>query len=89
MRALTALVIFMGVLIVAGMAVIVVTLVHRGGASAVTVADLTLAQPAGTHIASIAAAGNRLAVLLQGGGPDRILFIDPDGRVVGQMRVAP
>ena len=56
MRALTALVIFMGVLIVAGMAVIVVTLVHRGGASAVTVADLTLAQPAGTHIASIASA---------------------------------
>jgi hypothetical protein len=85
MRALTSLVIFMGVLIVAGMALIAATLVRRGAAPPATMTDLTLSEPPGTHIATISPLGPRLAVLLLGGGPDRLLFIDADGRVVGHM----
>ncbi|MEJ0049091.1 MAG: hypothetical protein WDN04_25500 [Rhodospirillales bacterium] len=88
MPALKALVIFMGVLIVAGMALIAVTLARRGAAPPPTMADLTLSEPAGSHIAMISAVGPRLAVLLQGGGPDRITIIDADGRVVGRLKLA-
>ena len=86
MRALTGLVIFMGLLIVGGVAVIVVTLIHRAGAPSLAVADILLTEPEGTHIATIAPAGDRLGVLLQGGGPDRVVFVDAaHGRVVGHL----
>jgi hypothetical protein len=85
MRALQALVIVMGVLIVAGMATIAITLVRRGAAPPVAMTALTLAEPAGTHIAAISPMGARLAVLLQGGGPDRIMIVDTDGQVVGRL----
>jgi hypothetical protein len=84
MRGLQAAVIFMGVVIVAMVATIVVTLAHRMSAPApAAVASVVLLdQPAGTRIQGISAVGDRLAVLLQGGGPDRIIFFDPAG---GQM----
>lgn len=88
MRALTGLVIFMGILIVAGVAVIVVTVIHRAGTGGPAIADILLTEPAGTHIASIAPAGDRLAVLLAGGGDDRVVFVDaPHGRVVGHLNL--
>jgi Family of unknown function (DUF6476) len=81
MRGLQAAVIFMGVVIVGMVATIVVTLAHRMSAPApVAVAStLQLDQPAGTRIHGVSAVGDRLAVLLQGGGPDRIIFVDPAG----------
>jgi hypothetical protein len=84
MRGLLALVIGMGVLIVAGVAIIAVTIVHRLGAGAVT-AGVVLDEPAGTRMVGISPDGNRLAVLLSGGGADRIVLLGADGRVVGQV----
>ncbi len=84
MRALMALVIGMGVLIVAGVVTIGVTIMHRmagGGA----VADVVLDEPAGTRIAGVSPDGNRLAVLLNGGGPDRVVLLGPGGTVVGHV----
>jgi hypothetical protein len=90
MRALTSLVIGMGILLVAGVAVIVVTLVHRMGAPPIAISDILLAEPAGTRITTIAPAGDRLAVLLQGGGADRVVFVDAaHGHVLGHLKLAP
>jgi len=79
MRGLQAAVIFMGVVIVGMVATIVVTLAHRMSVAApeAMARMVVLDQPAGTHIQGISAIGDRLAVLLQGGGPDRIVFVDP------------
>ncbi len=86
MRALKVLVVVMGVMIVVGVAVVAVTIVRRvaatgGGTPPVAASALpsrvVLDQPPGTRIAGIAATSDRLAVRLEGGGPDRILLLDP------------
>jgi Family of unknown function (DUF6476) len=91
MRALQALVIVMGVLIVAGVATIAVVIVHRlsgpgavaGGVRAV------LDEPAGTRIAGVSAAADRIALQLQGGGPDRVLVLDTrTGQVLARAALA-
>ncbi len=98
-----ALVIGLGILIVAGVLVVVVTLIHRALAphrDFVTAIGQTpdafaqvLDQPAGTRILSIAtpAGGDWLALLVSGGGlPDRVLMVDPrgNGRVAGTIRLS-
>jgi hypothetical protein len=85
MAALKAAVVVMGVLIVAGFALLVGVLVSRmGGGPAVPVAAM-LDEPAGTRITSVAASAERLAVSLQGGGPDRVVVLDlRDGRVLAR-----
>ncbi len=87
MRGLVALVVGLGILILAGFAVIVVTVVHRmNGASTAPLADVVLAEPAGTHIASASLAGGRVVAVLQGGGADRIVVVDlASGRRVGRV----
>lgn len=92
MRFLKILTIGMGVLIVVATTVLVVLIAHRlGGAShsvSATVA-VELNEPAGTRIAGIAAVGDRLAVQLQGGGPDRVVLVDPrNGAVMGRIGLA-
>ena len=88
MRALLAAVIVMGVLIVVGVATLVVTVVRRLSVSPVQTA-LSVDEPAGTRMVGVTGAGDRLAVLLQGGGPDRILLLDPrSGQVVGHIGLA-
>ena len=87
MRAVKIAIAIMSVLIVVGTAVIVVTLINRSGAlhgaPAMTAqAAAALDEPAGTAIVAIAAAGDRLAVQLHGGGPDRIVFVDPRSATV-------
>ncbi|MGH7155157.1 MAG: hypothetical protein ACREF3_14630, partial [Acetobacteraceae bacterium] len=79
MRVLTALTVAMGVLILVGTTVLVVTIVRRSGAppAAMQAAAVVLNEPAGTRIAGIAAVADRLAVELQGGGPDRVVLVDP------------
>ncbi len=86
MRAMLALVIGMGVLIFAGVAVIGVTILHRA-TTTVVAGDVLLDEPAGTRIAAISPAGTRLAVLLTGGGADRVVLLDASGRVVGHVGV--
>jgi hypothetical protein len=94
------LVILMGVLILAGTAVVAVTIIHRAGMAGSHAAppasrgdnwgDVALGEPAGSHVVSVTTAGDRLAILIQGGGPDRVDFVDPeDGRLVGRVRLAP
>jgi hypothetical protein len=103
MRALTVVTIVMGVMILAGTGVLVAVIAHRivspapgsgqlpSGASAAGAAPVSLAldEPAGTHIAGVAAAGDRLAVQLQGGGSDRVVLVDPrSGIVTGRITLA-
>jgi hypothetical protein len=78
MRALTGLTVFMGVLILAGTAVLIAVIVNRAASPAPERRfAVTLDEPAGTRIAGIAALQDRLGVELQGGGPDRVVLIDP------------
>ena len=95
MRALTAVTIFMGVLIVVGTGALIAIIVHRSvspaaspvAASAPAESEaVRLDEPAGTRIAAIAALGDRLALELQGGGADRVVLIDPrSGAVTGRI----
>ena len=88
MRFLKVLTIGMGVLILVATTVLVVVIARRiGGAGTPppSVAVL-LDEPAGTRIAAIASAGDRLAVQLQGGGADRVVLVDPrTGAVAGRI----
>ncbi len=89
MRGLQAAVILMGVLIVVGVGVIGTTIVRRLGAPAPGAVALVLDEPTGTRMVSAGAAGDRLAVLLQGGGPDRVVLVDPrTGLVAGRVGLA-
>ena len=90
MRAVKIATIVMGVLIVLGTAVILVTIVKRTIAGTAGIAGNAFAsvldEPAGTSIVGIASARDRLVVQLRGGGADRLLLIDPvSGAVVGRV----
>jgi hypothetical protein len=86
MRALKAAVIFMGVLIVAGVALIAVVLMQRLGSVPSGPVQATLDEPTGTRIAGVALASERVAVQLQGGGPDRVAVLDlRSGRVLARL----
>ena len=87
MQALKVLVVVMGVLIVAGLTVVVVTVMSRmnHGASGFGTASLTL--PKGCRLVGMVNAGDRVALRL-GDGPDcqLILFVDPDsGQQTGSL----
>jgi hypothetical protein len=90
MRVLKAAVVGMGVLIVAGVAVLAVLLAQRvAGGPAGAVVPRVLDEPAGTHMAAATAAGDRLTVLLSGGGPDRAVVLDlRTGQVVARAVLA-
>ncbi|HUB45774.1 MAG TPA: DUF6476 family protein [Acetobacteraceae bacterium] len=90
MRALKILTIAMGVLILAGTAVIIGVIFHRATSPASSApVDLALDQPAGSRIVSIAATQDRLALQLQGGGADRVVLVDPrTGAVTGQIALS-
>lgn len=90
---LKVLTVVMGILILLGTAVVVVTIARRAGnGQAVTPTrfQVVLHEPAGTRIGGITAVGDRLAVLLQGGGPaDRVVLVDPrTGAQMGRLEVA-
>src|SRR5665811_1359488 len=90
MRAIKIATIAMGVLILLGTTVILVTIIRRtvSGPSALPEKAFAavLDEPEGTAVAGIASVRDRLAVRLRGGGPDRLLLIDPaSGTVVGRI----
>jgi hypothetical protein len=92
MRFLRVITVGMGVLIVVATTVLVVVIARRLSAPAAVQGPtaLVLDEPAGTRIEGIAAAGDRLAALLRGGGPDRIVLIDArTGAVVGRVGLPP
>lgn len=92
MRGLKILTITMAVMIIAGVVVVGVTILRRlngpAGGPAIP-ASVLLDEPEGSHIAGIAGTQNRLAVQIQGGGPDRVLLLDAQtGRVVGRATLS-
>jgi hypothetical protein len=93
MRALKFLVVTMGVLIVAGTVALVVLLVQRagGGRGAAPMPAVTLNLPAGARMVSVAGAGDRFAVLVEGpGNATRLVFLDArTGRVLGEVLPRP
>ncbi len=88
MRILTAATIGMGVLILLGTTVLIVTIVRRASVPAAPGPAFTrrLDAAPGSTIIGVAGAGGRIAVALHGDGPDRVVLIDPrDGRMAGQV----
>ena len=90
MRAVRFAAIAMGVLIVLGTTVILVTIIKRTVSGPAALPEKAYAavldEPEGTTIAGIAQVRDRLAVQLRGGGADRLLLIDPGtGTVVGRL----
>ncbi len=86
MRGLMVAVVGMGVLIVAGVVVLGVALVGRMSGGGGPIASVMMDEPAGTRIAGVSLAPDRMAVQLQGGGPDRVVLVDTKaGRVLGRV----
>jgi hypothetical protein len=89
-RWLTALVIVMGVLIMAGLGALAYLIVTRSFASPAPRLAVSLAEPAGTRITAAALDGGVLVVTLSGGGPDRVVLIEAkSGRLLGRLTLAP
>jgi len=93
MRAVKIAAIAMGVMIVLGMTVIIVTIIKRATSGPAGLPEkpfaVLLDEPGGTGIAGIASVRDRLAVQLHGGGADRVVVIDPvSGAVVGKIAVS-
>ena len=86
MGALKALVIGMGVLIVAGTVTLVVLLIQRAGGAASHTMDVAAMLPAGNRILGIAGVEGRLAVWVEGPEGARVLLLDGQGRQVGEVR---
>ena len=90
MRFLTVAVVVMGVLIVAGVTLVAVVIAGRISAPAGPPMHAVLeSEPAGTRIVAISALPDRLALQLQGGGPDRVVVLDMrTGREIGRVALA-
>lgn len=97
MGALKAATVVMGVLILIGTAVLIATIFKRATAPAPAAGGYvpaliatTLHEPAGTRIAGLAAIGDVLALRLEGGGPDRVVLLDPrTGEPRGRITLGP
>ena len=89
MRMLKVAVVVMGVLIVAGVTVLVMVIVGRISAPAGPPMRAVLDEPPGTRIVAVAALPDRLALQLQGGGPDRVVVLDMrSGRELARAALA-
>ena len=93
MRAVKIATIAMGVMIVLGTTVILVTIVKRMTSGPPGLPEKAFAavldEPAGTGIAGVASVRDRLAIQLRGGGADRVLLLDPaSGAIVGRVSLA-
>ena len=90
MRALKILTVVMGLMIVVGVVTLGVVMMQRlGSLGGGNIADTMLTEPPGTVIAGIAATADRIALHLRGGGPDRVLLIDPKtGKPLGRLSLA-
>lgn len=93
MRFLTVISVVMGVLIVAGTAVLVIALVRRAPATVSAGQDagapVVLDEPAGTRIAGADGTADALVLRLVGGGPDRVVVVDArSGRVIARAALA-
>jgi hypothetical protein len=88
MRALKILMAVMGVLIIAGVVFLGVTISQRIATPKLTTPSL-IDEPAGTRIAQVASSGDHISLLLQGGGPDRVVVFDlRQGQIIGRTSLA-
>jgi hypothetical protein len=89
MQGLKILVIAMAILIVAGLAIIVITVVYRlkGAPGGRGFGTASLLLPKGCRVVEMAGAGARLALRLgEGSDCQAIIFLDPDsGRETGRV----
>jgi hypothetical protein len=87
MRALKILTIAMAVLIVFGTLALTILIARRlSGTSQKAPFAVELSEPAGTRIVGLTAVQDQLALHFEGGGPDRVLLIDPrSGATSGRM----
>lgn len=103
MRGLKVAVVGMGVLIVVGVVGLVAAVAYRSAGRAANVAspspgvaaagavlpDLLLDEPAGSRIAVVGQGDGRMVLVVQGGGPDRVVVVDGrTGQVVQRVRLA-
>lgn len=104
MRALKVLVVVMGVLLVAGVAIVIITIMtrltqHPAATAPVATADgrptpfgtAALSLPAGARVIDMQSAGRRLALRLRrADGSEAILIVDPDtGTALGTIELKP
>lgn len=86
MRMLKVAVVVMGVMIVVGVATLGYLIVSRAYVAPPNAGELVLDEPEGTRIMQSSLAGDRLALRMQGGGPDRVILVDTrTGRVAGRV----
>ncbi len=89
MRAVKIATVVMGGLILLCTAGLVVAMIVRRPSPPPPMAGalaLVLDEPVGTSIVGVAAVPDRLAVALHGGGPDRVVLVDPrTGAVSGRI----
>jgi len=86
LRVLKVAVIAMGVLIVAGVAILATLIVGRVAPSGGGARAFRLDEPAGTGVANATLSGDRMLVVLRGGGPDRVVVLDmASGRVLARI----
>lgn len=103
MRGLKVAVVGMGVLIVVGVVGLVAAVAYRSASRSASVApaqggvalpatilpDLLLDEPAGSRIAAVGQGDGRTVLLVQGGGPDRVVVVDGrTGQVLQRVRLA-
>lgn len=89
-RALIALNVILGVLIIAGVGGIIVTAVSRLRAPVNSAAPIATHIPApGEHLAGMQADGSRLLLHLTGPNGDEIVVLDQNFKVLGRITVGP
>lgn len=103
MKAIKALVVFMGVLLVVGLGLVGYGVATKTGAPPPTTKSRAVAAtvggefgsvnvslPAGARLEQTLVAGEKLVLRVTGGGPDRLIVLDPaDGRVTGSFVLSP
>lgn len=101
MKALKVLVLLMTLLLVAGLGLVGYGVLNRaphakaGHSDVATVpasdfGEVTVPLPAGARIEQMAVAGDRVVLRLVGGGPERLVVLDPaGGRVAGGFVLVP
>ena len=90
MRALKIAIVVMTALILGGTATLVVLIAKRLSPAPPLAAQIDLQEAPGSHIVGMTAAGDRLMLHLQGGGPDRVVIYDLRGlRRLGRIVLTP
>jgi hypothetical protein len=98
MRAIKGLVIFMGVLLISGVALMGYGIFHQKGSHKVAFTAPAVPQfdtiqvplPAGGRIEQMVVAGDRVVLRVQAAGAERLMVLDPtQGRMVGSFVLAP